>query len=67
MTTNLLTKREAASRVRVSERTIDRILANDPTLPATRIGRRVLIAESALDDWLNRQARTTTSATEDQR
>ena len=53
MTPVLLTKREAAARARVSERTFERILANGTGPAATRIGSRVLIREDYLADWLD--------------
>lgn len=50
----LLNKREAADRARISERTLDRLIASDGTLPVTRIGRRVLIPEAGFAVWLSR-------------
>ena len=48
----LLTRKEAAKRARVCLRTFDNILdrPNGPKL--TRIGRRKLIPENSLNDWL---------------
>ncbi len=58
MALSLLTKREAATRARVSERMIDRLTKADPSLPVTRLGRRVLFPESEFDEWLGRQTRS---------
>jgi uncharacterized membrane protein len=50
----LLTKREAASRARISERTLERILANGSGPAVTRIAGRVLIREDYLTAWIDR-------------
>ena len=47
---------EAAEALRVSERTIRSLLAEDPSLPRVYLGRRVVIPARALEDWINRQA-----------
>lgn len=47
---------EAAEALRVSERTIRSLLADDPSLPRVHLGRRVVIPSRALDDWINRKA-----------
>lgn len=49
----LLTKREAAARLRVSERTLDRLIATGDGPPTTRIAGRVLIREDHLATWIN--------------
>src|SRR5689334_10753545 len=46
MQNHLLTKREAASRARISERTLERHIAAQSGPALTRIGRRVLIREA---------------------
>ena len=52
MSHTLLTKREAAARLRVSERTLDRALASGTGPTVTRIGSRVMIREDHLDAWI---------------
>jgi predicted DNA-binding transcriptional regulator AlpA len=52
--TLLLTKREAAARARVSERTFDRVLASGTGPAITRIGARVLIREDHMGAWIDR-------------
>jgi excisionase family DNA binding protein len=52
----LLTKREAATRARITERTLDRHIAagSGPTL--VRIGRRVLIRAEDIRNWIDDHA-----------
>lgn len=54
--TTLMTLREVAAYLRVSVDTITRHTrrAADP-LPALKVGRRVLVPQSALEDWLERR------------
>lgn len=54
----LLNKREAAARARISERTLDRILAAGDGPVVTRIAGRVLIREDYLDAWIERCTET---------
>ena len=49
---NLLTRNEAAKRARVCLRTFDNILESSNGPKVTRIGRRKLIPEDSLRDWL---------------
>jgi len=48
----LLTRAEAAKRARVCVRTLDTILARPNAPRVTRIGRRILIHESSLAEWV---------------
>jgi excisionase family DNA binding protein len=48
----LLTKREAANRARVSERTFERVLATGTGPAVTRIGSRVLIRVDHFLAWI---------------
>jgi hypothetical protein len=48
----LLNKREAAARARISERTLERILAAGDGSAVTRIAGRVLIWEDYPDAWI---------------
>jgi len=52
----LLTREEAADRLRVSTRTLDDLEASG-RLQATRIGRRVLYHADALDAFIRKQSR----------
>ena len=52
----LLTREEAADRLRVSTRTLDDLEASG-RLQATRIGRRVLYHAEALDAFVRKQSR----------
>ena len=47
----LLTRREAAERMRVSLPTLDRLTSRDG-FPVVRIGRSVKIPDSLLEKWL---------------
>jgi hypothetical protein len=51
----LLTRQEAAARVRVGVRTFDALLATAKGPTIVRIGRRVFVAEGDLDRWLAQQ------------
>ena len=52
----ILTTKEAAQRLRVSERTLDRLCATDTGLKKIRISeRRVGLLESAVDAYVDRQ------------
>ena len=52
----IITRREAAERLRVSMRSLDKLVAEGAGPPAIRIGGRVLFTEDALAAWV--QART---------
>jgi excisionase family DNA binding protein len=52
----LLTKREAAARLRVSERTLHRWLIDGEGPIVTRLGCRVMIREDHLAHWIERCA-----------
>ncbi len=49
----LLTKREAATRARITERTLDRHIAAGSGPVLTRIGRRVLISVDHMSGWID--------------
>lgn len=51
MPEEMLTSREVARKLRMSERTVHR-LARKGTLPGVKVGRRWLFSRSALDEWL---------------
>lgn len=49
----LITAREAAARLSVSEKTLTRLTAPKGSLPAVRIGKRgVRYAPAAIDQWI---------------
>lgn len=47
---------QAAELLSVSERTLRTLLAQDPSLPRVRLGRRVVIPVRELEEWINRRA-----------
>jgi excisionase family DNA binding protein len=51
----LYTKREVAMRVRISERTLDRLIAKGTGPAITRIGSRVLFRADLLARWIEAQ------------
>ena len=53
--TVLMTRTEAAARLRVSVRTLDKRIAGGTGPAETRVGRRVLISEAALTAWIETQ------------
>ncbi len=59
-TADLLTRTEAAAKFRVHVATLDRWII-DGTLPATRIGRRVLIRLDTLEALIDRATPAATS------
>jgi len=54
--TTLLTKREAATRARITERTLDRHIAAGCGPILTRIGARVLIRAEHISEWIDKHA-----------
>lgn len=53
-TTSAITIKDAAQKLKISERLVARLIA-DRTLPSLKLGRRRLIREAALAEFLNRQ------------
>lgn len=51
MEERLLTRREACQRLRCSMPTLDRMIARGD-LPVVKIGRRVLLRESSVNEWI---------------
>lgn len=49
----LLTKKEAAKRLRVSEKTLDRLRRKGISPPVVKIGSRVMYREDQLDNWID--------------
>ena len=49
---NLLTKLEAAKRINVSVRTLERLIDRGEGPPLARIGSRVLVPENHLAAWI---------------
>ena len=52
---NLLTRREVADKLKISQRTVDKILRNSDFEGVVRIGRRVLVNENYLEAWLKQK------------
>jgi hypothetical protein len=48
----MLTRKEAAKRARICLRTLDCVLGRPNSPRVTRIGRRILIPEASLNEWL---------------
>jgi excisionase family DNA binding protein len=57
----LLTQREAATLVRLSERTLERLRLSGGGPVYVKAGRRVLYREPDLQEWIAAQVRTSTS------
>lgn len=54
----ILTVRELAAELRVSERLVyEHCTSREPRLPVLRIGRRVLFRESDVQAWIDKQVR----------
>lgn len=51
-----LTKEEAAETLGISRPTLDKLIRTDTTFPAFKIGRRVLISMTELNEWIVKQA-----------
>jgi len=51
---SILTKKEIAQKLRISERTVDSLRKNKQ-LPCIPVGRSIRFLESAIDAWLQRQ------------
>lgn len=47
-----LSQKKMARELGVSVPTLRKMMAEDPTLPYRRIGRRVLFSRAAVEDWL---------------
>jgi excisionase family DNA binding protein len=62
--TALLTQREAAMRLRLSVRTLERLRVSGGGPVFVKIGRRVLFAEEDCDAWVESHKRANTSAAE---
>jgi predicted DNA-binding transcriptional regulator AlpA len=63
MTTNLLSQREAAARLGLSPRTLERTRASGDGPAFCKIGRRVLYRPEDIAAWLATRVRTSTSDT----
>jgi len=59
----LLTQHEAAERLRLSERTLERLRVSGGGPSFVKFGRRVLYREADLAEWIASRVRTSTSAT----
>jgi predicted DNA-binding transcriptional regulator AlpA len=59
--TALLTQREAASVLRLSERTLERSRVTGDGPPFVKAGRRVLYRPADIDAWIASRVRTSTS------
>jgi predicted DNA-binding transcriptional regulator AlpA len=57
----LLTQREAAMALRLSERTLERSRVTGLGPPFIKAGRRVLYRPSDIDAWIERRLRSSTS------
>jgi predicted DNA-binding transcriptional regulator AlpA len=57
----LLTQREAAMALRLSERTLERSRVTGLGPPFVKAGRRVLYRPADIDAWIERRLRTSTS------
>jgi excisionase family DNA binding protein len=53
--TTLLTKQEAAQKLRISLRTLDRHVEAKAGPPVTKIGSRILFSAEGLEDWIRKQ------------
>jgi excisionase family DNA binding protein len=58
----LLTQREAAMALRLSERTLERLRVTGTGPAFTKLGRRVLYPQDKLDGWITSRIVTSTSA-----
>jgi predicted DNA-binding transcriptional regulator AlpA len=58
---NLLNQQEAAARLRLSERTLERSRVTGDGPPFVKAGRRVLYRPADLDEWIAARVRTSTS------
>jgi excisionase family DNA binding protein len=57
----LLTQREAAMALRISERTLERWRCRGGTLPFVKAGRRVLYRPADIEAFISARIRTSTS------
>lgn len=63
----MLTKKQAAAKLGISMRSIDRLIATDDTLPCARIAGRTMFKESALEAWVDAKTRGAESHTDAQK
>ena len=52
----MLTRREVAARLGISERTLDRMGERQEGPPMTRVGRQIRFDEGRLKQWIREQA-----------
>ena len=58
----MLTRREVAARLGISERTLDRMAERHDGPPMTRVGRQIRFEESSLKKWIRERAVTPAGA-----
>jgi predicted DNA-binding transcriptional regulator AlpA len=55
LTQKLLSRRETARLLNISEKALDRLIAGDDGPPTVRVGDRVLVVAGELDAWIRQR------------